>query len=197
MPRERGSASVGLPQAASDTASLLRRARAGEATALDALVRRYLPRLRRLAHARLPRWVRRIADTADVVQDALMRTIGRLDTVDVCASGAFGAYLGEAVRNRIRDEHRRFSRQGRSEGIPASLPDRGAPPDAVAIAHELGARYREALSRLPAADRYLIVGHVELDYNHDQLGQMTGRSRNAARMALQRALHRLAAEMAR
>jgi hypothetical protein len=34
-----------------------------------------------------------------------------------------------------------------------------------------------------------------LGYNHDQLGHMTGRTRNAARMALQRALARLATEM--
>jgi DNA-directed RNA polymerase specialized sigma24 family protein len=56
-------------------------------------------------------------------------------------------------------------------------------------------RYRAALDRLGARDRELIVAHVELDYTHEQLGCMIGRSRNAARMALHRAIGRLARQM--
>jgi DNA-directed RNA polymerase specialized sigma24 family protein len=41
----------------------------------------------------------------------------------------------------------------------------------------------------------LIVAHVELGYSHAQLGCMTGRSSNAARMALRRAIGRLAERM--
>jgi DNA-directed RNA polymerase specialized sigma24 family protein len=36
---------------------------------------------------------------------------------------------------------------------------------------------------------------MELDYSHDQLGCMIGRSPNAARMALRRAVGRLAEQM--
>ena len=57
-------------------------------------------------------------------------------------------------------------------------------------------RYRAALASLNTSDRELIVAHVELEYTHAQIGCMTGRSPNAARMALQRAVGRLAARMA-
>ena len=57
------------------------------------------------------------------------------------------------------------------------------------------ARYRSALARLSPLDQMVIVGHVELEYSHEQLGVMLGRSRNAARMALHRAVRRLAEEM--
>ena len=175
--------------------STLSRARRGDASALNALVGRYLPWLHRVAHGRLPRWVRTVADTADVVQDAMMRTIARLRIVDLPDAGAFAAYLTEAVRNRIRDEHRRFASHGTRCLASDALPDAAPSPVDRAIAGELEARYRGALARLAPADQYLVVGHVELDYSHDQLGHMTGRSRNAARMALQRALRRLAAQM--
>jgi len=57
------------------------------------------------------------------------------------------------------------------------------------------ARYRAALARLKPADQEVIVAHVELDYTHEQLACMLGRSRNAARMALRRAIGRLAARL--
>jgi DNA-directed RNA polymerase specialized sigma24 family protein len=60
---------------------------------------------------------------------------------------------------------------------------------------ESDARYRSALARLGARDREVIVAHVELDYTHEQLGCMIGRSPNAARMALRRAIDRLAEQM--
>jgi RNA polymerase sigma factor (sigma-70 family) len=63
------------------------------------------------------------------------------------------------------------------------------------LADERQARYRAALARLRPRDHELIVAHVELDYTHQQLGCMTGRSPNAARMALERAIRRLAEEM--
>lgn len=63
------------------------------------------------------------------------------------------------------------------------------------MAAELSARYCRALARLGVRDRELVVAHVELDYSHEQLGCMIGRSPNAARMALRRAVGRLADAM--
>jgi DNA-directed RNA polymerase specialized sigma24 family protein len=60
-----------------------------------------------------------------------------------------------------------------------------------AIANEREAQYRTALERLGPSDRDLVVGHIELGYTHEQLACMGGRSPNAARVALQRAVRRL------
>jgi RNA polymerase sigma factor (sigma-70 family) len=183
------------PSTVPSSARLLGAARRGDANALNELIARYLPTLHRWAHGRLPRWARTMADTADVVHDAVLKTLGRLETFEPRSRHALAAYLREAVRNRIRDEHRRIGRHG----IPAALDDRLADPIPSpldrTLTNAMEARYRAALAALSLVDQELIVAHVELDYNHEQLGCMLGRSRDAARMALRRAVGRLADRM--
>jgi RNA polymerase sigma-70 factor, ECF subfamily len=170
---------------------LLARARLGDRTALGRLLGRWLPRLRRWTHRRLPQWARAATDTSDLVQDAWLQTLRRFDTLDVRSRRALAAYLRQSVRNRIRDEHRRFARRGASEPLTDSLADTTRSPFDVTLAHERESRYRAALARLAPRDRELIVAHVELEYTHEQIGCMTGRSAHAARMALERAVRRL------
>lgn len=165
------------------------------ARALKRVLTRLLPSLRRWAHGRLPPWARSAVDTGDLVHDALARTLARLDAFQPQGRRALAAYLRQVVRNRIRDEHRHRARRGIAEPLPEHLADPGASPLDRAIAGETRTRYREALAALPHRDRELIVAHVELGYTHEQLGCMTGRSPNAARMALCRAIDRLAARM--
>jgi RNA polymerase sigma-70 factor (ECF subfamily) len=191
--------STASPAASSSTTTsswrLLDRARIGDRTALGRLISRCLPALTRWAHRRQPQWARTAADTTDLVQDAALRTLGQSRALDLHSRHALAAYLREAVRNRIRDEHRRIARRGVHEAVSNTLVDTTPSPLDRALTQEQDARYRAALARLSVRDRELIVAHVELDYSHAQLGCMTGRSRNAARMALERAVRRLAAQM--
>jgi RNA polymerase sigma-70 factor (ECF subfamily) len=181
------------PEASHDSSSSSARPR--DASAFGTLVRRCLPGLRRWAHGRLPRWTRSVADTSDLVHDAVERTIRRFDTLDHRGIDALAAYLREAVRNRIRDEHRQVARRGLPQAVGDAIVDPAPSPLDRAIGSEERRRYAAALARLGPADRELIVAHVELDYTHAQLGCMTGRSANAARMALHRAVARLAEAM--
>jgi RNA polymerase sigma-70 factor, ECF subfamily len=174
---------------------LLAGARRGNSSALEQLVRRCFSPLRRWARGRLPRWARTAADTSDLIQDVWLRTLSRLDAFEPQGTHALAAYLREAVRNRICDEHRRLARSGTSCAPPDTLAASGPSPLDRAIAAETESRYHAALARLTRADREIIVAHVELDYTHEQLGCMTGRSPNAARMALRRAVGRLAESM--
>jgi RNA polymerase sigma factor (sigma-70 family) len=164
---------------------------------LAALLTWWLPRLRRWTHGRLPLWARSAADTSDIVQDVLLRTLRRFDRIDLRGRHAVGAYLREGVRNRIRDERRRVGRHGIGEDLHVEVAEAAPSPLGQLISAENESRYHAALSRLRARDRDLIVAHVELGYTHAQLGCMTGRSSNAARMALQRAVLRLTDEMRR
>jgi RNA polymerase sigma-70 factor (ECF subfamily) len=125
----------------------------------------------------------------------VVKTLRRFDSLDLAGPDALAAYLHEAVRNRIRDEHRQFARRGPAEDLCGAIADGGPSPLECALANEQLTRYRTALGRLDARDQELLVGHLELGYSHDQLGHMTGRTRNAARMALHRAVDRLAAKM--
>jgi RNA polymerase sigma factor (sigma-70 family) len=174
---------------------LLARARDGDAQAMGLLVARCLPGLRRWAHRRLPHWVRSAADTSDLIQDAVAGTLSRLDAFEPQGRRALTEYLRTAVRHRIADEHRRAARWlAAPEAIDALASPAPSPLD-LAIDADTERRYRAALAGLSARDQQLIVGHFELEYTHAQLGCVIGRSPNAARMALARAISRLAARM--
>lgn len=178
---------------------LLARAQAGDRTALEELGERYLPRLRRWARGRLPRAARGEVDTDDVVQDTWLGTLGRLGGFEDRGEGAFAAYLRQAVSNRIRDAARRVRRRppGTDPG-PDARADEGPSALEEVVGREALARYEAALRRLPEADRAAVVARVELDLPWTEAAAVLGRpSPDAARMAVTRALVRLAREMDR
>ena len=74
------------PTDAESSMALLKRARAGDRQALEALTARYLPRLRRWASGRLPRWARDLADTEDLVQETVLQTFKRIDEIGLFRS---------------------------------------------------------------------------------------------------------------
>ena len=166
-----------------------------DAADLETFFTLQLRRLRRWAHGRLQRRLRGGDDTSDVVQDVLLRTIGRLDLLRPRTHRALAAYLRTAVRHRLIDVHRRESRWQVVE-LDDRLHASDASPFQRAVDADTWRRYRAALETLSSRDRELVVGHLELDYSHAQLGCMIGRSPNAARMALARAMARLAERMA-
>lgn len=179
-----------------ETRELLRRAKDGDRPALEQLMSRYLPRLKRWANGRLPMHARSLLDTADLVQDTLLRVIEGLDRIEVRGPGAFQAYVRMAVLNRIRDEVRWAERRPGPDGVPETLHDRQPTPIENAIGSELIDRYEAGMARLDEGDRQLLHLKIELDFDYDEIAAMTGREkRNAARMAVQRALTRLADAM--
>jgi len=178
---------------------LIVRAKRGDRSALSALFGRHVPILRRWAHGRLPRWARVFGDTADLVQEAVLNTIRRLDRFEARGEKALQGYLRLAVQNRILDLSHRAEVRSRGGEVTGDEPDRVQPsPLALAITAEEQERYRAALTRLKKDDQTLIVGRLELGYTYDQLALIRGKSSaDAARVALRRALARLVEEMNR
>ncbi len=184
--------------AADSTSTLLERARAGDRAAIDALFARCLPPLLRWSRGRLPRWARDLADTQDVVQEAVLQTFKHLETFEVRGEGALQAYLRQAVMNRIRDHIRRVGRRPVATELDSQHEDADPSPLEQAVGRETVERYEAALARLSDADRELIVASVELGYTPEQVAEATGRaSADAARKAARRALVKLAEEMGR
>jgi RNA polymerase sigma-70 factor (ECF subfamily) len=178
------------------TLSLLTRARAGDEQALNDLFARYIPSLRRWASGRLPIWARDLADTPDLVQETLVHAFKKIEGFEHRGEGALQAYLRQAVMNRIRDELRRS--QHRPEALPLDeeQPDPSLSPLDAVIGIEAVERYEAALQRLRAEERELIVARIELGLTYVELAAATGKaSPDAARMAVGRALARLAGEM--
>lgn len=190
------SSSSGAEGDLTSTSDLLARARTGDADALNQLYARYLPLLRRWARGRLPGWTRDLRDTDDIVQETLVQTLRRIDDFNPRHEGALQAYLRQAVVNRVRDEVRRVGRRPASAEMPADYEDPGRSPLDLAIGHEAASRYEAALQKLRPEDRELIVARVEMGNSYQQIASEHGKSSaDAARMAVARALVRLAEEM--
>lgn len=178
------------------TADLLARARQGDPEALNELFSRYLPALRRWARGRLPAWTRDLRDTEDLVQETLLQTLRQLDRFEPRHEGALQAYLRQAVVNRVRDEVRRATRQPAGAALDEDHVDPAVSPLDHAIGSEAASRYEDALQRLTADERALIVARVEMGNSYQQIAVAHGKpSADAARMAVARALVRLASEM--
>jgi RNA polymerase sigma-70 factor (ECF subfamily) len=162
---------------------------------MDDLFARYLPGLQRWARGRLPRWARDLADTPDVVQEVMLHTFRRIEDFEHRGEGALRAFLRQAVMNRIRDELRRASRRPGRDELDEHVPDAGASPLEAAIGVEAVEHYEAALQRLSEGDRELVIARVEMGLTYAELAEATGKpSADAARMAVSRALLRLAGD---
>jgi RNA polymerase sigma factor (sigma-70 family) len=178
------------------TIELLSRARSGDEAALNRLLERCLPPLRRWAHGRLPPFARDLHETSDLVQDTVISALRHLDGFEARREGALQAYLRQALANRITDVVRQHLRRPMPAEMPAHMPAPGASPLDLAIGAENHARYEAALARLRDEDREAIVTRMELQYSYEELAVALGKpTANAARVAVTRALRRLTNEM--
>lgn len=183
---------------ADSTIHLLTRFQRGDQDALDRLFARYLPRLRRWASGRLPRWARDVADTHDLVQEVVLQTFRNIRGFEHRGEGALQAYLRQAVMNRIRDEFRKSGRRPELTDVDTGIQDAATSPLEAAVGAELLDDYDAALSRLTSDEREAIIARVELGLTYAEMAEALGKpSPDAARMAVTRALVRLAEEMGR
>lgn len=180
------------------TVELVERAKAGDRDALDRLVTRFLPPLRRWASGRLPRWSRDLMDTDDLVQETVIRALNRIGQFESRHPGSLQAYLRQAVMNRIRDEVRRTGRSPLITELDERRSADGASPLELAIGQEAVERYEAALARLKPEEREAIVARIEMEFSYQEVADALGKpSADAARMTVSRALLHLAEEMNR
>ena len=172
-----------MPEGAVRTSlALLRRAQEGDASALDELLARYLPRMRRWARGRLQPGVRGALDTDDLVQDALLRTLRHWGDFEPKHEAALEAYLRQAVMNRIRDANRNAARKPTMADLDESTPATTGSPLETVLHDEALDRYEAALQSLDEADRSALIARLELGYSFAEVAQMLGkRTADAAR----------------
>jgi RNA polymerase sigma-70 factor (ECF subfamily) len=181
------------PLAPEATIELLALVKHGDKGALDRLLERCIPALRRWARGRLPQSARGMMDTVDLVQDTFLSAMRRLDAFEPRHQGALQAYLRQAVMNRIRDIMRQRQRRPDQVALPEQLVDEQMSPLDRVIGSENVARYEAAVRRLSPADREAIVGRIELEYSYAELAVVLNKpTADAARVAVTRAMKRLA-----
>jgi RNA polymerase sigma factor (sigma-70 family) len=150
----------------------------------------------------LRRWARQrfascgIHDADDLVQIALLRTLQRLDEIDVRGSGGLLAYLRQIVINEVRSEWRRQVRLGEQSVANESWAADDDPVFNAALSHERDRTWVNALSRLSGYQRAHLSLRVEHGMSFAEIAREIGSSTDAARMVVARATRVLNAQIA-
>jgi RNA polymerase sigma factor (sigma-70 family) len=183
---------------AESTVRLCERIRQGDAAARTALIERYFGALHRWARGRLPRYARSEMNTEDLVQETLLRALGRLEGFEPGETGSFLAYLRQILKNRIRDEVRKVQRRPQVEELDESIEEPGPSPMEEVIDAQMWERYDNALETLPAQHREGVIMRIELQFSHEQVAEALGMpSANSARMMVSRAIEKMVDSMGR
>ena len=184
------------PAALTSTIDLLERLRNGDDGAVNELVERSLPSLKRWARGRLPTWARSLAETQDLVQDSIVRAMPHLKTFEARHPGALQAYLRQAIANRIRDEIRKVQSRPVVQDTVSGIEDEAPSPLEHVIGRERLERYERALARLEPAEREAIIARLELQQSYEEVALALGKpTAGAARMAVTRAVRHLITAM--
>jgi len=174
------------------TATLVAKARGGDRSAENEIARRQLAELRPWAHGQLPVSARPFGDTEDVVQETVMRMLGRLATLDISRPGGLQAYLRRSFKNRLIDALRRSNRRPVRQEPFDTIPDPRPSAHAELLARESAAQFRAAFERLGAVDRALISAWLDREWDYEKIARALKKpSTAAARVAVRRACERL------
>jgi RNA polymerase sigma-70 factor (ECF subfamily) len=192
-----------------DSADLIARARAGDQEALGALFARYRDRLRRMVEVRLDSRLQARLDASDVVQEAYVEVVERLEEYRRDPKLPLFLWLRLVVGERLLRLHRHhLGTQMRDAGREVSL-YRGALPAAssaalaaqllgkhtsptqAAVRAERLLRLQEALNTLDPVDREVLsLRHFE-ELTAAESAQVLGIEESAAAKRYFRALKRL------
>ena len=137
-----------------DETDLIARAVQGDEEALAALYHRHAPALYRLAYGLLGN----AEDAEEVVQDALVYALSRLDRYDP-AQSAFTTWLQTITVSRCRNKRRRrrLPSLRLADWLGRDLPDPDADPEATVLAGEEARQVWEAVQRLSPVVREVVV----------------------------------------
>jgi len=147
---------------------LLARAQAGDAEALDRLIRRYQARLLRIVRIRLGpagSGLRRFLESADIAQETWQAALGALADLRVTGEADLLAWLARIATNEVRDQLDRVRAQRRSleheQPLPSSAGadpvDPRSDPGARAARGEMAGILDDAIAELPEDYREVIV----------------------------------------
>lgn len=188
---------VSVPNHALDTTlTLVTRARQGDRAALELIASRYQSALSRFAHGRIPAGARGLVDTCDIVQVAIVRTMARLNSIELSASGSLLAYLRRAVLNQLRDEIRRAQRRPAAGELSPDLPAHERDPLEQLIGKQTLERYEAALLKLPPDQQEAYIMRMEMACGYREIAESLGRpTAESARSLVRRALTSLAGHL--
>lgn len=164
---------------------LVRRARDGDAAALDALVSAHHAAVYQVA-------LRVLGDpvaAADATQDALVRALTALHTFRGEAS--FRTWLLRIAANTARSAGRQTTRRREVALDAADTLTSGADPARRAVARTEVERVERALAELPEKQRLAVSLRIHQDLSHREIAAVLGSSEGAARVNYHLGIKRL------
>jgi RNA polymerase sigma-70 factor (ECF subfamily) len=187
-----------------ETDRLLQQIRGGEQVAIDRLFARHRPELRRLVQLRLDPKLRPRLDPSDVVQEAQMEALRRLDHYLHEPPMPFRLWLRQLTYDRllmVRRQHVRAERRTVERDV--ALPDRsslllaqqllarGSSPSEQFAKRELTRRVNRAIAELAESDREILLMRNFEGLTNREVSQLLDISLAAASQRYGRALLRL------
>jgi RNA polymerase sigma-70 factor (ECF subfamily) len=137
------------------------------------------------------------ADTDDLVQTTVMRTLDRLDHLDPGETGSLLAYMRRVLLNAARDEARKHGRRPRHTPIgdnTGEVADVDGPQEDPSVVPA----YEDALAELSPTLRDAVILRIEFGMTFPEIAAELGlASANTARMRVSRGLATLAEIMPR
>jgi RNA polymerase sigma-70 factor (ECF subfamily) len=179
-----------VPPSATD-GSLLRRLADGQATAADALFRRYADRIRALARAKLPTHLTPRADPEDVVQSVFRAFFesAKKGLYQVPDGQTLWHLLGVVTVNKVRALHAHHAAARRDARLTVAWgPDTLEPAEPATDLLEVAVR--DVLEQLPTTERAAVELRLE-GYEVAEIAGRVGRSKRAVERSLQKARERL------
>lgn len=189
---------------------LVGRARAGDRVALGELLTRYQDRLRRIIQIRLGPRLRGQIESMDIVQNAFVVAIRRLEDIELRDRASVLKWLTRVATHQLNDAVDHFGAQKRTGTMNrdidrSSTEDRGrfepsasdTPPVEAAARNEFRALLDEAVAALPERDREVVLLRDYHDGDWDFVAREIGApSTEAAQRAYHRAWARLRERLA-
>lgn len=183
-----------------DDQRLFEGATQGDRGALDQLLQRYLPQLHAFVHARLGRQMRARESSVDVVQSVCRELLSAREPFEFRGEDRFRAWLFTSALNKMRERHRRMHADKRDV---AREVDGSADAALLAVAHlltpsqdaignETAAALRESLEELAEDHREVITLARLVRLPHRVIAEVMGRTEEATRQLLARAMLQLA-----
>jgi RNA polymerase sigma-70 factor (ECF subfamily) len=188
-----------------DSSSLVSRASRGDQPAVDELLERHLPGLRAYIRLRIGPDLRARESASDVAQSVCREVLENLDRFRYGGESGFRHWLYTTALRRLQNKWEFHTAQKRDVGRETRLPSGAtgvgpllgvyrslSTPSGAAMGREQLARIESAFDALSDDDREVIVLSRLVGFTHKEIGEHMGRSEGAARVALHRALARLA-----
>jgi len=181
------------------TQSLLDLYREGDSEALNRLMRRYYDRVCAVVHRSLPAAIRPRYDTGDVIQEAMLRVLRKVDTFEYRTEGAFFSWLCTATERTLVDLIRHASRQCRNREQEVRLDGENAfepasrigDPGSLATSRAEQERVMEGLAKLDEELRRVLLYREYGRLTWKELGDATGMAPVTARRRYLKALSTL------